>query len=344
MDQQELITYLSQPETLQGQAINDVEAVAQQYPYFGMAQCLLTIAYQNEGDPRYDAQLKKTACIVPNRNNLRMFTVMAKRRLELHKEALRAKEALETQKAKEAQKALEAREALEAEKALEAQEALEAEKALEAQEALEAQKALEAKETEVSPVAVTLETPETETATSESFFRFVESREIERQQPSESVIPEKMFIIPEIDLRSGEEKLSDNLKILDEKRKTLDELKAIVTARLKELEEEKKKEEDGEKRTHQQMSRKELIDKFIAENPSISRPKAEFYNPISVAQNSTIDKDDIVSETLAKVYLKQGYFEKAISIYEKLSLNFPEKSIYFAAQIEQIKASQTNNK
>ena len=332
MDQQELITYLSQPETLQGQAINDVEAVAQQYPYFGMAQCLLTIAYQNEGDPRYDTQLKKTACIVPNRNNLRMFTVMAKRRLELHKEALRAKEALETQKAKEAQKALEAREALEAEKALEAQ------------EALEAQKALEAKETEVSPVAVTLEPPKTETATSESFFRFVESREIERQQPSESVIPEKMFIIPEIDLRSGEEKLSDNLKILDEKRKTLDELKAIVTARLKELEEEKKKEEDGEKRTHQQMSRKELIDKFIAENPSISRPKAEFYNPISVAQNSTIDKDDIVSETLAKVYLKQGYFEKAISIYEKLSLNFPEKSIYFAAQIEQIKASQTNNK
>ena len=308
MDQQELITYLSQPETLQGQAINDVEAVAQQYPYFGMAQCLLTIAYQNEGDPRYDTQLKKTACIVPNRNNLRMFTVMAKRRLELHKEAL------------------------------------EAQKALEAKEALEAQKALEAKETEVSPVAVTLEPPKTETATSESFFRFVESREIERQQPSESVIPEKMFIIPEIDLRSGEEKLSDNLKILDEKRKTLDELKAIVTARLKELEEEKKKEEDGEKRTHQQMSRKELIDKFIAENPSISRPKAEFYNPISVAQNSTIDKDDIVSETLAKVYLKQGYFEKAISIYEKLSLNFPEKSIYFAAQIEQIKASQTNNK
>lgn len=314
MDQQELITYLSQPETLQGQAINDVEAVAQQYPYFGMAQCLLTIAYQNEGDPRYDTQLKKTACIVPNRNNLRMFTVMAKRRLELHKEAL------------EAQKALEAKEALEA------------------QEALEAKEALETKETEVNPVAVTLETPETETATSESFFRFVESREIERQQPSESVIPEKMFIIPEIDLRSGEEKLSDNLKILDEKRKTLDELKAIVTARLKELEEEKKKEEDGEKRTHQQMSRKELIDKFIAENPSISRPKAEFYNPISVAQNSTIDKDDIVSETLAKVYLKQGYFEKAISIYEKLSLNFPEKSIYFAAQIEQIKASQTNNK
>jgi hypothetical protein len=85
------------------------------------------------------------------------------------------------------------------------------------------------------------------------------------------------------------------------------------------------------------LSRKELIDKFILENPSISRPKAEFYNPISVAQNSIIDQENIVSETLAKIYEKQGYIDKAISIYEKLSLKYPEKSRYFAAQIEELK-------
>lgn len=175
----------------------------------------------------------------------------------------------------------------------------------------------------------------------ESFFKFVGSSEVIEHEAEGDVIPEKMFIIPEIDLSGTQEKLSAELALLEEKRKSLDELKAIIANRLRELEEEKRQQQQGAEVPKKKMSRKELIDKFIAENPSISKPKAEFYNPISVAQNSITDKGDIVSETLAKIYVKQGYFDKAISIYEKLSLNNPEKSIYFAAQIELIKESQT---
>ena len=175
-----------------------------------------------------------------------------------------------------------------------------------------------------------------------SFFKYLGTSD--QGEGEGAVIPEKLFIIPEINLSSSHEELSAELALLDEKRKSLDELKAIVAARLHEMEQERKAQEEGVAMPQKKMSRKELIDKFIAENPSITRPKAEFYNPISVAQNSIIDKGDIVSETLAKIYLKQGYFDKAISIYEKLSLNNPEKSVYFAAQIEQIKESQTNNK
>ncbi len=173
-----------------------------------------------------------------------------------------------------------------------------------------------------------------------SFFKVVEVTEV--GDAGKAVIPEKQFIIPEINLSGTQEELTAELALLDEKRKSLDELKALVAARLKEMEAEKQ--ERGESSPKKKMSRKELIDKFIAENPSISRPKAEFYNPISMAQNSITDKGEIVSETLAKIYYKQGYFDKAIEIYEKLSLNFPEKSVYFAAQIEMIKKSQTNNK
>ena len=157
-----------------------------------------------------------------------------------------------------------------------------------------------------------------------------------KEEHSHSVIREKVFIIPEIDLSGSKEELSADMALLDEKRKSLDELKAIIAKRLKEIEKEKQQKEANESPA-KKLSRKELIDKFITENPSISRPKAEFYNPITVAQNSIIDHENIVSETLAKIYEKQGYFDKAISIYEKLCLKYPEKSRYFAAQIELLK-------
>ena len=160
-----------------------------------------------------------------------------------------------------------------------------------------------------------------------------------KEEQSNSIIREKVFIIPEINLSSSHEELSAEMALLEEKRKSLDELKAIIANRLKELETEKQRKESDQVKP-KKMSRKELIDKFITENPSISRPKAEFYNPISVAQNSIIDQGNIVSETLAKIYEKQGYVEKAISIYEKLGLKYPEKSRYFAAQIERLQESQ----
>ena len=260
MDKQQLLSYLDQPETLTGESIPELETLVGCYPFFSIGQSLLTLAYRNNHDGRFNQQLKKAAGAAPDRNRLRLLFIPTKQQ----------------------------------------------------------------------PA-----TPD------DSFFRFVESSEITSN--GKEVIPEKMFIIPEINLSGSHEELSAELALLDEKRKSLDELKAIIANRLREMEEEKKQEKNAEA-PQKKLSRKELIEKFIAENPSISKPKAEFYNPISVAQNSIIDNGEIVSETLAKIYFKQGYFDKAISIYEKLSLNNPEKSVYFAAQIEMIKESQTNNK
>ena len=252
METGELIGYLNQPETLRGGHVQGVESLVDRYPFFSIGQCLLAIAYQNEGDERYDMQLRKAASIVPDRNKFRLYSIVAKQRKAM------------------------------------------------------------------GPVPA--ETNETETTP--SFFKYLGTAD-QGEAGNDAVIPEKLFIIPEINLSSSHEELSAEMALLDEKRKSLDELKAIIAARLREIEEEKRQEAKGDEMPKKKMSRKELIDKFIAENPSISRPRAEFYNPISVAQNSIIDKGDIVSETLAKIYLKQGYFEKAISIYEKLSLNIP---------------------
>ena len=152
------------------------------------------------------------------------------------------------------------------------------------------------------------------------------------------VIPEKTILIPEIDLGGTQEDLNREMALLEEKRKSLDELKAIIENKIAELEKQKK----TTKKTEKKLSKAEIIDKFIAENPSISRPKQEFFNPISAAQESVIDQENIVSETLAMIYEKQGYYEKAISIYEKLKLKYPEKSIIFAGQIKTLKNKLNN--
>ena len=49
---------------------------------------------------------------------------------------------------------------------------------------------------------------------------------------------------------------------------------------------------------------------------------------------------DILTESMAEIWEKQGNLKKAISTYEKLSFIFPEKSVYFASRIEQLKNSK----
>jgi hypothetical protein len=82
----------------------------------------------------------------------------------------------------------------------------------------------------------------------------------------------------------------------------------------------------------------DLIDKFIIANPRIEpqRDKA-FISNVDISKPFTEEGEGLVTETLAKIYVGQGYYSKAIDIYEKLSLKFPEKSSYFASQIEKVK-------
>lgn len=84
-------------------------------------------------------------------------------------------------------------------------------------------------------------------------------------------------------------------------------------------------------------SEKEEKENNLKEISLSEKKKVEFYSPVKKATESLDETRLPVSETLAKVYAMQGNFPKAISAYEKLSLKYPEKKVYFANLIKELK-------
>ena len=86
----------------------------------------------------------------------------------------------------------------------------------------------------------------------------------------------------------------------------------------------------------------ELLDKFIESKPKII-PKEEADSKVDIKASVKIDQNELMTETLAKVYLEQKKYKKAIRAFKILSLKYPEKSGFFADQIRAVKNLQKEN-
>ncbi len=93
---------------------------------------------------------------------------------------------------------------------------------------------------------------------------------------------------------------------------------------------------------HSQKDKKfELIDKFLEGNPKIEPIKDA--PKIDISSSMKFDKKEMMTETLARVYLEQKKYKKALQAYKILSLKYPEKSGFFADRIKAVKKIQKEN-
>jgi hypothetical protein len=92
--------------------------------------------------------------------------------------------------------------------------------------------------------------------------------------------------------------------------------------------------------SEKQKEQLELIDHFIRVQPSITQTKEKPLTP-TVGDLSTIKTgefgDNVVSETLVEILVKQGKKDKAVEVLKKLIWKYPQKKAYFAAQIEDLR-------
>ena len=85
-----------------------------------------------------------------------------------------------------------------------------------------------------------------------------------------------------------------------------------------------------------------LIDTFLENQPKIP-PVRQDQPKVDLSENNEFNKEELMTETLAKVYLQQKKYKKALYAYKILSLKYPEKNTFFADQIKRIKQLQQNS-
>lgn len=95
------------------------------------------------------------------------------------------------------------------------------------------------------------------------------------------------------------------------------------------------------------MQGQDLIDHFLQEEQGrilLNELKDEEKPVEAPVLEDEPAEEEYFTETLARIYIKQGRYEKALDIIQRLSTNFPEKNAYFADQIRFLEKLIINSK
>jgi tetratricopeptide (TPR) repeat protein len=192
-------------------------------------------------------------------------------------------------------------------------------------------------------------------------FKIVNTEIIEKQQKEvNDIIVDDFIIVPNFAFSMNEpiEKFKESNEISLEPLTEIEEKLEINKPLQFDLEEkhsfsewlqlakfspiDREKEEVTEEITEEKKKKLDIIDKFIESNPKIG-PIKETIKNADITERSSEEPTHLMTETLARIYLEQKKYKKAIQAYDILILKYPEKSIFFANRIKDIKELQQNN-
>ncbi|HXP50705.1 MAG TPA: hypothetical protein VN922_12155 [Bacteroidia bacterium] len=316
MDKEKIISYLATGTNSTGMDVKaPLHDIVHTFPYFQLAQVLYAKQLYDDNDTEVAARVKLASAYAPNRKAMYLLFRKQTKKAE-EKEAKVVPVVVEV---KEEQKYNFVYQAAEPPIVKDVPKVDSFVVALPKEEAIEPQKEVEVEEVKASPVSETF--LETEILSNIAVIQAETTlTDLPIPEPKEKVAEQAKNIEPPFEPKmeaslSHKHSFEDWLKILpDANAKGIDIVKASTPSKTI-----------------------DIIDRFLNNEPRISRPKTEFFSPSKAAKLSVTDDEALVSETLAKIYLTQGNLPKALKAYESLLLQNPEKSTYFAARIEEIR-------
>ncbi len=322
MDKERFSTLLKDPSKVTDSDIKSLNEYRKKYPYFQSLYVVVAKALKDREHPKTEAFIKKAAIYSANRPYLKQiiegdYTFIEK---EIPKVAspstskpdvaeTSTKEKIEKERSTPPKTVTPAKEEVEVEKT---------KKQPEPTTPVNTQKE-EAKppikSPEVKEVAKTTEQAEVD-------------KTVDNKKEEAKDIPKKVFI-------EEPREVERDIKEIAEAKRRIEALLAGTP-----IEEETK--QSSTKPKGKKKNQIEIIEKFIQNEPQLDRIKLADVeganNMVDLASKSLKGHEAFETETLAQLMLKQGKRKRAIDIYEKLSLKFPEKRTYFASQIQKIKS------
>ena len=317
----DLLPLLKQPEAIAAETLTDLEELARQYPYFQAVHTLIAKAKHDEQASDAEAALHHAAIYAPDRRHLRKIILEEVHRspseVPLTDEATPSPAEVAVTEIQKDAEPTDAPMAGAVELSGSATEQVE--------EPVASFEASEPIVTEENEPEATLDTVKNEPETvvvAEDHDPEPTIAEEEAPSVAEPVIATEPTTTDEADEReSVYDALEKNLKNLQEVRSAqrTEDQKPLVSGTT-------------------QREQQELMDKFVSqEHDKLSTPMDLEATIADLAERSTLAPEELVTENLAEIFIKQGKVEKGLALYEKLSLKFPEKKAYFADKIEQLK-------